>query len=96
MDKLLRAEIVAEVTATLSRMNEAYGEVWLTGDQLCSQVGMFTRDWLKRYGHMLPRERVRVTDADGTSHRTGWCYPRNRLLRMIHEGKLRDLRMAGE
>ena len=36
---------------------------------------------------------VRVTDAQGIEHRTGWCYPKMKLLRMVHDGDLRGLSM---
>jgi hypothetical protein len=32
-------------------------------------------------------------DEQGRQHKTGWCYPKKKILRMVNEGKLRMLRM---
>ena len=93
LDKITREAIMATVKKATVEMQEMYHEQWLTADQLCQAIPFFTKEWLKRYGQTLPRECVRVTDAQGIEHRTGWCYPKMKLLRMVHDGDLRGLTM---
>jgi hypothetical protein len=92
MDRLLRTEICNEVAKSIRQALEGANEVWLTGEELTCQFGMFTKSWLKTYGHTLPRTQAVVTKEDGSTHRTGWCYPRNKIQRMINEGKMAELK----
>ena len=55
MDRLLRAEIVAEVRKSMTEILEVANERWLTGDELCEQFQMFSKGWLTAYGDRLPR-----------------------------------------
>ena len=96
LDKQTREAIAASVRKAVMDANEVYDEVWLTGKQLSEQVGFFTKEWLKRYGMTLQREAVKVRDESGVVHRTGWCYPKKRILRMIAEGELRTLKVVEE
>lgn len=96
LDKLTRDAIASAVRDAVKEAQEVYGEQWVTCGQLCEQLPMFTAEWMKRYGHVLPRECARVTDVDGVEHRTKWVYPKKKILRMISEGKLRDLTVAAQ
>lgn len=96
LDKQTREAIAASVRKAAMDANEIYDEVWVTGKQLSEQVGFFTKEWLKRYGMTLPREAVKVRDENGVVHRTGWCYPKKRILRMIAEGQMRQLEVTTE
>ena len=91
LDKQTRDAIAVSVKKAVMEANEVYDEVWLTGKQLGEQVGFFTKEWLKRYGTSLPREALKVKDENGVVHRTGWCYPKKKILRMIAEGEMRNL-----
>ena len=91
LDKITREAVIATVRKAIADTQEMYQEKWLTGDQLCAEIPFFTKEWLKRYGRALPRECVRVVDADGNEHRTGWCYPQHKILRMVAEGSFRSL-----
>lgn len=93
IDKTTRNLIVEAVSKASMEVNEMYTEQWLTAIQLCEAIPMFSPEWLKRYGRTIPRERISVKDANGVEHNSGWCYPKKRILRMIHEGRLRDLKM---
>ena len=93
LDKITREAIMTTVKKATIEMQEMYHEQWLTADQLCQTIPFFTKEWLKRYGQTLPRECVRVTDAQGICHRTGWCYPKMKILRMLAEGEFRGLQM---
>lgn len=92
MDRMLRAEIVATVRATMTEVLEGADEVWLTPEEFCKTFGMFTKEWLARYGELLPREKARMVMQDGTVKETrSWAYPKHRINRMIQEGKLREM-----
>ena len=93
LDKATRVEVVAVIRQATIEAQEMYDEQWLSGDQLGKVMPFFTKDWLKRYGKLLPRERVSVTDERGGVHRSGWCYPRHKIMRMIMEGRMRSLRL---
>ena len=91
LDKMTRDAIAATVARATMEAQEMYSERWVTGEELCRELGCFTPQFLKLYGRSLPRECVRVTDAEGNEHRTRWCYPLRRIRRMMGEGKLREL-----
>lgn len=92
MDRLLRAEIVAEVRRAMEEMNETYNEQWVSGKELCKQVQCITASFLDEYGQTLPRERGRVW-KDGIAVRTtNWVYPLHRIKRMIARSELKELR----
>ena len=92
MDKMLRAEIMGEVRRAMVESLELYNEKWVTGQELCQQMGCFTKSWLKRYGHALPRKQPRVTDERGERHESSWLYPRNKIQRMFASGEIEELR----
>ena len=92
MDRMLRAEIVATVRQTMTDVLEGADEVWLSPDEFCKTFGMFTKEWLARYGELLPREKVGMVMPDGTVKETrSWAYPKHRINRMIQEGRLREM-----
>lgn len=91
LDKMTREAIARAAAKAAVEVQEVYSERWVTGEELCRELGCFTPQFLKLYGRSLPRECVRVTDAEGNEHRTRWCYPLRRIRRMMAEGKLREL-----
>lgn len=94
MDRKLRAEIVAEVRNAVAEAMETYNEHWLTADEVVERFGFFTKDWLKRYGCTLGRERFEVVDDDGC-HRSKWAYPEHRIQRMIAERRHKGIVVRG-
>lgn len=91
MDRILRAEIVAEVRKSMTEALEVANEKWLTGDELCKQFMMFTPSWLKTYGKYLPRQRAEVTDENGTIMASRWAYPQHRIARMIASNEIKSI-----
>ena len=89
MDRLLKAEIVAEVRKSMTEILEVANERWLTGDELCQQFQMFSPGWLKSYGERLPRQRAEVSDNGVKVSR--WAYPPHRIARMIQEGSIKEV-----
>ena len=84
-------ELKAVVRRTMEEQMEMYSEVWLTADDLCKTFGTFTRSWLDRYGHSLPRTMPKVTDERGFGHGNKWLYPRNKIQRMFANGEIESL-----
>ena len=93
IDRQLRKEIAAEVREAVRESLARMEERWLTGDELCKQFGMISKEWLKDYGETLPRERVIVETLDGTKHRSRWAYPLHEINGMIREGKVKHLKV---
>ena len=92
MDRILRAEIVAEVKQTVAEAMEMYNEVWLPANKFLERFGMFTKDWLKEYGKYIPRQRMEVKDREsGTIRTSRYAYPQHLIERLIAEGKLQTL-----
>ena len=91
MDKLLRTQIVNEVSQSVALATETYKEEWVNGDQLIALFGMFTKGWLKTYGHLLPRTRAEVTEQDGRKRTTAWAYPRHKIARMVANNEIKHL-----
>lgn len=93
MDRLLRAEIVATVKATMKEVLEGSDEVWLTADQLMDRFQMLSPEWMRHNAKLLPRERAEVVQADGERKATRWAYPMHKINRMIQERQLVNLRL---
>ena len=86
-------EVKAVVRRAVEEEREMYDEVWLTEKELIAQFGMFTHDWLKKYGQCLQPARAIVVDEKGIEHPTqGWAYPKHRIQRMIASGEIMKLR----
>lgn len=86
LDKNTREAIANAVSNNIQSAMEVYKEEWLTSTELCKHFGMFTKDWLKEYGHTIPRERLEVHDASGQLIRTShWAYPLHRIQRWLNE-----------
>lgn len=79
------------IVSAIREANEVYNEVYLTGSELSKQISMLTPKWLENYGWKLPRERIEVTDDDGTKKTTRWGYPLHQIQRMIAEGRMRNM-----
>ena len=86
-------ELKAVVRRTMEEQMEMYSEVWLTEKELIAQFGMFTHDWLKRYGQCLQPARAIVVDEHGVEHPTQrLAYPKHKIQRMIASGEIMKLR----
>lgn len=86
-------ELKAVVRRAIEEEREMYDEVWLTEKELIAQFGMFTHDWLKRYGHCLQPARAIVVDEQGVEHPTQrLAYPKHKIQRMIASGEITKLR----
>ena len=93
MDRKLREDIMAEVQKALAAAMLRMEERWLTADELCKQFQMFSKDWLEKYGDILPRKRVKVTHLNGESRGTRWAYPQHEIADNIRNGVYDDLKL---
>ena len=85
-------ELKMVVRRAIEEEREMYDEVWLTEKQLLDQFGMFTHDWIKKYGQCLQPARAIVVDEQGVERRSGWAYPKHKIQRMIASGEMMTLR----
>ena len=93
MDKKLREEIVAEVQKAVTLSMLSLQEQYLTADELCKQFGMFTKDFVEKYGDILPRKRVKVTHLNGETRGTRWAYPQHEIAMNIANGLYDDMKL---
>ena len=91
MDRIFEAKLLALIDRKLTERLEGADEVWLKPKQLLEQFGMLSQEWLDNNGHLLPREYASVVLPDGEEKCTRWAYPKHKINRMIHEGKLKGL-----
>jgi hypothetical protein len=85
-------ELKAVVRRAIEEEREMYDEVWLTEKELLDQFGMFTHDWLKKYGQCLQPRQAIVVDEKGVEHKSGKAYPKHKIQRMIANGEILKLR----
>lgn len=83
MDKQMKIEIMAIVRDALESTLENAEEKWLSADALIEQFACFSKDWLKHYGHLLPRTRAAYSNR--------WCYPMHKINRMLMSGEIKQL-----
>ena len=81
------------VKEILAEALEIYSEEWLTPDELCEQVHLFNKEWMRRYWKSLPCTQLRVRDENGVWHESGRRYPKKKILRMIANGEIQNLKM---
>ena len=92
IDKDTRMAIAQAVQAAVEGQIAQYAEEWVTGEELCRKFQMFNKDWLKRYGHSLPRTCAWVRDEKGEIHKTRWAYASHQIARMIASNEIKQLR----
>ena len=89
IDRLLKAELKATVKETIQEVLEGDGEVYLNQKEFLATFGMFTKEFLARYGKYLPRVGGTIVLPDGTEIRTkGYGYPKHKISRLIREGAI--------
>ena len=94
MDRKLREEITAEVQKAVTAAMMAVGERWITADELCKQFQMFTKDWVEKYGDVLPRKKVNVEcTISGEKRGTHWAYPQHEIAMNIRNGVYDDMKL---
>ena len=92
-DARLRSEIIGEVRKAMYEVMTSIEERWVSPEDLSKQFSFFTKDWLRHYGHLIPRERVVVahSDNEGVSRTTAWAYPLHKINLMVAAGEFRRM-----
>lgn len=90
MERKLKCEIMDVVAVAMREALAEREEQWLTGDKVQAHIGFMTENWMKKFGHLLPRERVEIVKEDETTG-SKWVYPINRMKRMLANGELKRL-----
>lgn len=94
-DKQTRDAIAAAIERGLTQRMETYEEEWLSADDLCKRLPMFSRDWLRHFGYKLPRERLEVTDNEtGETRCSRFMYPLHRIQRGIQERRHKGINVS--
>ena len=88
IDKKTREELISTVKRVAIEILEGPQENWITADEVSKMLPFFNKDWMKKFGYLLPRKRVEVTDKNGVITRSRWYYSRNRILRMVRENDI--------
>jgi len=88
IDKKTREELISTVKRVAIEILEGPQENWITAEEVSKMLPFFNKDWMKKYGYLLPRKRVEVTDKNGVITRSRWYYSRNRILRMVRENDI--------
>lgn len=88
LDKKTREELISTVKRVAIEILEGPQENWITADEVSKMLPFFNKDWMKKFGYLLPRKRVEVTDKNGVITRSSWYYSRNRILRMVRDNDI--------
>lgn len=96
LDKEVELAIMRQIKQAVQNVIEQSEEVYVTGRELSKRLQMFTPNWLKSYGHLLPRTQAVITHDNGQTHVTGWCYPLHKIQRMVEDGEIKRLRYVAK
>ncbi len=88
IDKKTKDELISTVKRVAIEILEGPQENWITADEVSKMLLFFNKDWMKKYGCLLPRKRVEVTDKNGVITKSRWYYSRNRILRMVRDNDI--------
>lgn len=87
LDKKTREELISTVKRVAIEILEGPKETWITADEVTKMWPFFSKEWMKRYGYLLPRKRIVTIDKDGET-KGHWFYSRNKILRMVQENDI--------
>lgn len=87
LDKNTREELISTVKRVAIEILEGPKETWITADEVTKMWPFFSKEWMKRYGYLLPRKRIVTIDKDGET-KGHWFYSRNKILRMVQENDI--------
>lgn len=64
--------------------------ILITAEQLSERFPCFSKEWIRKNGYLLPRERVNKWEDESCTE--VWGYRWNEIQKEIHEGKYRNLK----
>ena len=88
LDRNSRADLMATVRRAAIEILEGPQEEWITADEVSKRFPFFNKEWMKKYGYLLPRKRVEVMDKKGSITKSHWYYSRNKILRMVRDNDI--------
>lgn len=65
-------------------------EMIITADQLIEKFPPFTKEWLRRYGYLLPRVPVEKWEDESCTDKWGYCW--KEIQKEIHAGRYRRIK----
>ena len=96
LDPIFKAEIKDLIRETILEVMETSHERFVTPKELAQTVSFLPLEWIRKHWELLPRESAVVTERDGHVSETNPGYPLHKIMRMIADGKFRDLRMPAK
>ena len=87
--RLIEAKIFALIEKAVLRVLNGQQEEWVTGKELSEKIPIFTQDFIKKYGSVLPREKMEYYGQDGEICETRYMYPLHALNVMVQKGVFR-------
>lgn len=88
--QLFVSKTIQNEMAKISEALELNKEEWVTSKVLSERMPMLSADFIKKYGKVLPRERI-VYEEDGQTKTTRFMYPLNKIGRLVASGQLRKI-----
>ena len=68
LDKKTREELISTVKRVAIEILEGPKETWITADEVTKMWPFFSKEWMKRYGYLLPRKRAHRGTVPLCSH----------------------------
>lgn len=87
--RTIEAKIFALIERAVLRVMNSQQEEWVTGKELSERIPIFTQDFIKKYGTVLPREKMEYYGQDGEVCETRYMYPIHALNTMVQRGVFR-------
>lgn len=75
LDKKTRDELISTVKGVAIEILEGPKETWITADEVTKISPFFSKEWMKRYGYLLPRKRIVTINKNGEI-KGHWFYSR--------------------
>ena len=66
--------------------------ILITAQQLSERFPCFSKEWIRKNGYLLPRERVKKWEDETCTDI--WGYRWNEIQKEIHEGRYRNLKRS--
>lgn len=87
--KAIEAKLFSLIEKAVMRVMNGQQETWVTGKELSERIPIFSQDFIKKYGQVLPREKMEYFGQDGAVCETRYMYPLHALNAMVQKGVFR-------
>ena len=86
--KLIEVKLFSLIQQAVEKVMCSQQEQWVTAKELSERFPIFTADFVKKHGELLPRERM-VYEEEGKEVETRFMYPVNTINQLIIKGTFR-------